>query len=146
MPNSIPPMTDGRNPGTAKSGNPGKSGDGHDDTAAGLNRSGVNIPSAYPFPLLFAGSSGLAVKLIRRRALDVVDDDDFNRTFSGFQSQAKLLLKSVKQRGGIGIGWGWRKPLIWCAPARRLKPVIWGELEFEVIDALKLGFIRNGVA
>jgi hypothetical protein len=27
-----------------------------------------------------------------------------------------------------------------------LEPVIWGELEFEVIDALQLGFIQNGVA
>ena len=84
--------------------------------------------------------------LIRRRSFNMVNHDDFDGPLSGFQFQAKLLLKGVEQRGGIGIGWGYRKPFIWCEPGRRLEPVIRGELEFEVIDALQLGFIQNGVA
>jgi hypothetical protein len=36
----------------------------------------------------------------------MVNHDDFDGPLSGFQFQAKLLLKGVEQRGGIGIGWG----------------------------------------
>jgi hypothetical protein len=48
----------------------------------------------------------------------MVNHDDFARLLSGFQLQAKLLLKSVEQRGGIGIGWRWRKPENWGRTGR----------------------------
>jgi hypothetical protein len=44
--------------------------------------------------------------LIRRRSFNMVNHDDFDGPLAGFQFQAKLLLKGVEQRGGIGIGWG----------------------------------------
>ena len=40
------------------------------------------------------------------RALDVVDDEEFNGAFGGFELEAELLLDRSEQRGARRVGWG----------------------------------------
>ena len=40
------------------------------------------------------------------RALDVVDDQEFNGAFGGFELEAELLLDRGEHRGARRVGWG----------------------------------------